>query len=940
MEIILTSNIKNIIDLNNIDFSKQISQIITFNSKQYKFDNQIKYTIVSADIISTTLYNTQRYITQQQLKNYFSYSSNIQLSSVQLKYSSNIQLNYDEKNNENISKIKLDSLQPIILQLSTYVNYPNNTYFLNSGQCIINPYKIQAKIFPNINIILPLNDTFNINLSKYVQITTNEFKDLISTFIFLNIDENSIISSSIPSFNNINYLSGQFNISSKNLINNYWENKNQQCQISAKLQYNYKNLQLDKIYTILSAGANESKAFCSSNINLYIVDAKLNDQIIWLNKLNNELNIELIYEKYSNKESIFDDKIIFYGTSNFENKNIISQLKAYFYDQYNKKYIEKEFLSNIDKLNLTIQSISNNTHIINHNIDIYFYTHQEIENKNFYYLSSIDKSELNLLDQIILYNDNGLTNILSPSTITLSKNEDKEINIKLYKKNISGIQYLVCSSMYITHPVNVWNEYSAKYIDYNNQNILSGLYTFNNNVIFSQNLLYDNTQFIVTSELNIQEDLYYLNLKVISINKLLDTSNFNISAEIIYKEDILYQNENQNQVISTKTHSLSTIIYDINVYGQLFNLSKSNYILFTKSNILSGIYLKNNDPYILDICSGINIEIDKNYACIENNIDFNWLNYNEFTNIINGKIQNYNDFENCLKKIKLNNYIYKFKNGVTEEQISYKLKYKDLFKFPGIKEYPLKFNDIEIGNISSNNQLYEMKFELSANTDINKLNLNNYIINFNTYYLNLPAQSNIIKEQILQNINTQIIKDKISNIINTNQLSIYNISGSFFTYTIHKNISNEIIGTTLKHNIKEFGSYYTLLNIYPTNIIYKDNIIQNYDKFNLKLNIIPLNYNINQNNISEIYYGQNQYSGYGKIQIGNIKKDSLLDISKIFLNSNNILIDKYKIQKQINKIQKIKNNILIKKQILQDLPIRIYFKTKKQYFAILDIQKI
>lgn len=893
----------------DIDLTKKYIKVqptIIYNNNTYKSNldnNFIQLNVISAGITNIQLYNSQRYVDTQQLKGCFKFSSNIAQNQIYLIVDSYV-FNSD-------NKILVDSRENVILNISAYVNHDNNSYFLNSTSCLINSYEIKSQFYQNNNIILPLEKVINMDLNKYIQNSINTFpNDIIQSYITVNVDSNSVITP-IQYTINQNILSGNFNnIYKAGLYQNYWLNNNmKQCIIQMNLHHYYKNKQLDKSYQI-----------SNGYLSCYIIAAQPKTDIIWINTS----QIQKLYYDYNYKNPVFNDSIKYYGAENFVCENKIKSLSAYIYNQDQKQYIVSQPTLNSNKFIINLQNNCSNTNISNYQIPIYVYTQSSIYNKDIYFIAS-ENNKIKISDFIISYPNKGLTdkfyiNNKQASEIIPDKNEAKTYVIQNWKQNIYGNTILAGSGIINTNPLNVYNTYIPKVIHYNQKILLSGLYTDNQYIYHGQNIQFDKNILNITTNVQKNNSNYYLNLYVKNKKKLLN------SAQLAIIDQIYYNKQTQKQI-------LSSVIYNLTVYGQLSNFAKKTYTLLSKNNILSGEYLKRcRNKNIIDCCSSqIHLEIPQNMAYMSDNVEFSWINYNQFTNVIDGHVQTYQQMQDFIKLNKKKQFKYNFINIDTNQQISYELTNRDLFKFPGIRQYQLLFNNNFIDSVTSMEDIYNKTFSLSG--DVNYLNIDNNEIKFKTYYLDLSFNNEIYIQQQLNYINNKLIKQQISSLIS--QLNQdYNVSGSFFSYNANTN--------NIKLSISQYGRYQTVLNIYPKDIVYnEDDIFQNYQKCLLTYDLTPTeSYLIQQQSISGIYYNSTVYKNYSKIQIDkSVFSYAQIDINKIFSETSHIILDEIKTNKQTENINiKNSNTIILNQEVENQLPIRIYIKTNTNITAILDLQ--
>lgn len=877
---------------------------IKYNNNLYKSkiqNNFIQLNVISASVINFQLYNTQRYLDVNEFKSCFRFTPNIIQDQIFFKVSDNII-------NEN-NKILLNSYNDLVFNVSAYINHNNNIYFLNNTDCLIHSYTVKSNFYENNYIILPLNKAVYIDLNNYLENRINTFpENLVETYISASFGDDKI---RIQNEINYNILSGTFNENDKNiqLHGYYWKNNNDKLYIiPMTLNSYYTNFQLKNNYFI-----------SSGLLSAYIMDAKTTTNTIWLK--NNQL--QKLYYDYNYKNPIFYDIVKFYGTSGFNCTNILRGLSGYTYDQNLKQYNKTQTSLNTNKLLVNLQSKCEDVVLAQSKLEIYVYTQPAIFNKNIYYISTQNK-KINATDFIIVNSDKGLTNKILVNKIQQNEIDLTNISatylIQCEKYNINGQSKIVGSGIINVYPLNVYNTYQPIILSYNQKTLLSGLYTDNEYVCHSNNIKYDSNIFQVTKNIQYFDDLYYLNLSVKNKKKLLNSKKYSII------DQIYYYNELEKQ-------PLSSIIYDVIVYGELFNTSNSNYTLLTKTDVLSGKYLKlNRHKNTINCCSdNIQLTIPSNYVCTYNNINFSWIDNNVFTNQISGCIETYQQFQEFIKLNKNTEYKYIYTNIDTNQQIQYILTTNDIFKFPGIKTYQLNFNDYQ-AQISNIQQIYNMNYALSTN---NVLNLDKYKINFDTYYLNLPEQNNFYIQQSLSSINKSEIKQKLKTFIaEINQL--YNISGSFFEYKANT--------SAITPYIDSYGRYQTELNIYPNNIEYiQNNIIQNYQRYNLCYDLIPLAnvYKMDNIAVSGIFYNKEYKSNYCKLQLDkDMFVTAQININKLYSKTSHMILNSVSYNKNVyGIIIKDENTIILRNQIINQLPIRMYIKTNtKGKVAILDLQ--
>lgn len=887
----------------------KIQPIITYNNNIYKSkldNNVIQINVISAGITNIQLNNSQRHININQLKQCFRFSQNVINDQIQLAVDS-----YKFTNDN----ILVDSREDVILNISAYVNHDNKSYFLNSTSCLINSYEFNSNFSQNNNIILPLENSIKINLNDYIWNNINTFPSgLIQSYIEADIISNVVISP-IQYVINQNILTGTFKrIYKDGLYNNYWlTDSTKQKVIQLNMKHTYRNVQLNKTYQI-----------SNGNLSCYVMAAKPIVDVIWIR--NNE--IQQLFYNYNYRNSVFNNEIKYYGASNFECQNIIRSLSAYVYDQKSSQYILTQPTINSNKFVVNLQCNCANTNISNYNIPIYTYTQTSIYNKDIYFIAS-ENNTIKVEDFIISHTDRGLTDkfYINDNQITEiipDKNVPKTYIIQNWKQNIYGNRVLAGSGQININPLNVYNTYIPEKIYYNQNIVLTGLYTDNQCIYHSQNIQYDKDLLNVIATIQKDNQNYYLNLKVKNKKKLLNTIQCTITDQIFYKKQM------QKQL-------LSSVAYNVTVYGQLGNFAKKTYTLLTKNNILSGKYLQRRRNHnIIDCCANeIHIEVPEYMAYLSDNIEFPWINHNQFTNIIDGHIQTYQQMQEFIKLSKKKSFKYEFININTDQKISYELTNKDLFKFPGIRQYQLYYNNVFINQIDNIEDLYSNTFMLSGN--VNKLKIDDNEIKFNTYYLDLPSENNMHIQQKTNYINKKIIKqyiwEKISSV--SGPSGIYNISGQFINYNANTK--------SFKVDLSQYGRYDTLLNIYPKDIVYSQNdVFQNFQKYNLTCDITPTDesYLMQQDSISGVYYNITAHKYYAKIQIDkSIFQYAQIDINKIFSVTSHIILDKFKTDKETRNINIKNSNIIILNQDIENqLPLRIYIKTNTEITAILDLQ--
>lgn len=877
------------LDKSLIDFSQQkkiIIPTIKYDNLYYNNNSNlsgITFSIMQAQPKNNSLFNTQRYLEINDIIDQcFEYSSNVDKNKIQI-----ICENYEIFD----GKITLDSKEDLNISVSAYYHNNDKLYYLNNNICKIAAYSITCN-FLDEKMIIPYNTIVNLNLNDKIAQINNTFPDnLISSYVELQDIEQ------LSAFNKINYLSGIF--IDQNIKKQLYENGQNNYILTSNISLKYQNFQLDKVYTTTS-----------KQQNLYIVDIEKNNNSLWLSKQE--------YNQLLNDQIINQNNIQFYGTKDLNiaiNTNI---LQAYI---YNNRYIITQSKNIANKVTIKQDFYCENIFVKQIFSDVYIYTTPIIKKDRFYLLN---KQQTITFDNIILQypEDAGLENsiMLSSSTNIEQFNENILLSgnnnyiLQFYKTNIDNQTYNIYNKEIQTIFLTVKNKQKKINVQLNEDNyILSGIYTDNDNISL-QITKYDNTYYDLTiskkqKNANGKYDYYLNNIETKNVN-LLNTINTN------FQQNIVYTSQNYVQI-------LSSIIYDITCYGKLINLAEKQYTILTKNNILSGMYFKQENDYIIDPLIDQQVLIDEKLQLVESQLNnISWLRYNDQLNIIFIDTVQYDDIINLKERI-INNkqqFYLKFKDFETNQIFKYTIGFRNILHFPGIKEYELQFNQ-HVYTVENINDIYNTNFSLQEN---NILTIDDNKIYYKSIFMNLPNINNINFEFLSDNKFIQLDNKILEKISQIDQQYSYNLSSQFCKY----------INDKLQYNL-QFGKFSSKLNIYPKNIQYK-NIIQNYQPYNIQFIIYPEQEYMQNYSISGIYYSRQKYNYYANLYLDKqYTENYVITIKNIYTNIKNIDFESINSQyiSYNNGILQINNSI---KELL---PFRLEINTiNNNIKAILNIE--
>ena len=711
---------------------------------------------------------------------------------------------------QNIIKISKQIIKKLIL-------YSNNKFIIENERVmnemillfieitnILNNLKNEYNIFKENNI----NNDNKILVSKFIYININD--NTINNYfdnksIINNIDENRIIKNNIIIFLTLLYI---INLDRSQILNLKFEKINNYTTYSIN-----GNIYFDKVKIYISK-QNKYENILNYNLLCYLI-YYLSNLVI-----KNNLWIKYTFEKNENINNLrifistMIDQLNFICNNNnyFYNSkiNIIIKFMNLYYYKVNNIYDDNEIIELIkNKLNKKI-IVDNGKLKIKKEKEIPNITFDNIKYENINNIQDVmtrQKKYLNKNNNIqkIKYNKEFINNIIKINIDNIYYNYDEKGNIKINKNNNNKIN----KDIFIKIIDNINNRKRKINTKINNKKIKKKKNLQKINDKYNNKKYYDEFINILNDKFNNELNVNILKIKINDNEYIIDHDykgnklknklilNMNQITQVVNKNLLQYVNNKQNIIIQ---------YYDINRMNLLYykENNKITYVKYDDNNLILNYSLKyklNKLGYILN-----KYEINKN----EDIIKLINVRYSKIKDIIN-------NFLNIVTKI----------NNNTIDIKIYRESFKGLnINLPNINKIKkiIFIDDIIEYNINSKKLLYNLD-ELEEIIGLNKCSK---LIN---YFCKL-----LIKIYNINN-NNSIVLSFITLFIN-------NSFDESFTYFNNKNK----ISSVIFDYYQDYGRY--LNNMLSTEYI--DQIIDN-NKFlfeeNLTSNIIEDEDNINDKSI-------------------------------------------------------------------------------------------
>ena len=551
-------------------------------------------------------------------------------------------------------------------------------------------------------------------------------------------------------------------------------------------------------------------------------------------KINNLSNIcKKINESIKSKK-IKNDKIILEKCSN-NNHNHNHNIKDNYYKLLNKLNIHNSLYS-LSKKNIIND---NNNNYVNNKSN----SHNDNENKNNVFLSPQARKHYftNITSRISEFNKNRPTNIKNSK-----RNKSYRINKSNNKKNHFIYQNPVMTNN--TSKNHTHYPYTNQYIEYNINNLknisITSKNKYQNSNYFHNKNNSNNIKSNPSQILKYNQFLLMNNKNTIKGNKNNKTFDLNLiggvknlkmlpkSKNFLYNLKKMRQSSNNSPIgleyngIGSKftlfKAGVSPLSYhsinnkqknnrhfnNFQVYNKLSMNQTTNfnehqkYIMSNSIENNNNIYLKSLSPKA--ISSNITITNEK-----KRNLGFSKINFNKFNNNNNYKNQNISN------KIKIP--VRQNKNNISYSNSNYNINFNNLIFYSSNTPTSL-IDDIKCNIISNNNNNINNNNNNNSNQNLNKINTNFYMMNFNNLYnsrnkVKISTSNYSSQNKVKTNTNSQSkILKKLEN--EKHSTNGGNMNEKKIPFTLNK----QIIGKTKK----SFGNIKTKEK---SNINYKNNNI-------------------------------------------------------------------------------------------------------------------
>ena len=866
-------------NINNYGVIK-LGSLININSYYLNYFIENYSNNFSSYISSINYYNKFEFKPYKYDIQFYYHQPLIPTSVIKLKIFSSIQTNTNGSIFYNVALYKLD--------------YNSNNY-----------KKFNGFLIPGMKFILDLN-----HYSNLISLTDNVFNMVLSlNQILFNYDPDIFVPPSITS-DQMNFIS-TYNLNNtinNNIIINDIFNSDDSWSINTNtininLYFNNNILRLDdsSISYNLSFGRLYQIKFNELPPNCVIILSLINNSYDISSLPLTPNNIQCIYSIYIDNNGNTINNILQYNTTynsyiitlRNENSSLLFDLRNELFD------------INFDQLtfNIFIEGYNNNIFTLNL---INYYTIIDFTNVQSELNNMLEYNNNNIYSNIynpiikLYYNDsskNTTINIKNKQFNLKKLNESNNDNyndfiekpINMYKiiYNISNISSIKLQKI-TGNDLNLSNEYSVDIDLYYSFTYIIDFTDLSYDLYENYNSIYKKITNTFNSIVNIYTDEQMNN--IYPYDTIINTINYK-NASVNSSKYINFNTNNYNDITQFKinvTNSIPNKLY----YG--INYIDTNNKIVIKGGIINIINIKllkniNNTTLILYPDSDLSEKISENkmfYLYVDNLYDYDVNNVLYHTNIYQNPIELY------IKTPILSNCDFHLKKNNTITDNLYNMTYKQLQE--NITNLNNTLTDNILGLTDTNILVTSTLVSSTAFTPTLKNNgniytlTNVYLISGNIYTFNLKDSSNLNNGRFVIKTNT---KD-----INLNNIIKYNISSNDNTTVLSRNI--------FYFNVTNYTNTFTLF-VDPNIVNLGDYLSYYYEFYPNSVSYLYMNGASNDNLTSLSNNQKNIIQNLINVKNSNLNMYDTYESEKLLsnLNSNFLIIDNYKLNIELEKLQ-------------------------------------